>query len=163
MRTVCLFDKVILKPGTAHANSGMMVVREIRTPEQADYYGSYEIICRYVDTGEIRDFKESELLVVEERTWPEDGLSKFCREILAALDGENETSWLSTSLALCGNAACFDREHGTRVDSELSYIFGGNRYPFNRSAIEHIQEGKNGKYYENQARLSFLKKHAQET
>lgn len=66
MSKIGLFSKVIAKSATNHNHYGAMIVCEIRTPEEAEFYGSFEFMCRSLVTGEVIDFDENELLEVEE-------------------------------------------------------------------------------------------------
>jgi hypothetical protein len=63
--TMVLFDKVKFISPARHKEFGEMTVIEIRTPEQADFYVSYEIICRSENFPMIVDCREQDLEIIE--------------------------------------------------------------------------------------------------
>ena len=65
MTKVYTFCTVLAKDAALAEEYGPMIVREIRTPEEAEHYGSFEIMCRSLKNGHVIDFAETELLVIE--------------------------------------------------------------------------------------------------
>lgn len=61
---VSLFDTVHLIEENEDMPFGKMKVVQILSDEEADFYGSYPVLCRLED-GFVVDFREAELEVVE--------------------------------------------------------------------------------------------------
>lgn len=66
MSKLYTFAKVIAKDSRSNELYGPMIVTKILTDEEATFYGSFEIVCRSLSNGQVRDFREDELLVVED-------------------------------------------------------------------------------------------------
>lgn len=65
MSKIGLFDKVRFIRTAPHNAFGEMKVYSIRTPEEAKFYGSFEIMCRSEKAPGLVDCREEELEVIE--------------------------------------------------------------------------------------------------